>query len=387
MTNALEEAAGAVSCMPGAQSAGWRRRLTPRTIQIVLGWIWILDGALQFQPSMFGRGFVTNILLPNAQGQPDPLAWSITTFGHFVSPDVAVWNFLFGSIQLLIGVGLLSRRTVKPAIVVMAVWAFGVWWFGEGFGMLFTGTASPLTGAPGAVLLYPVIGFLVWPTGRRQDKAAVGLDSSAGASGPLGMYAALGAWAGFWALSGLLWLLPANRAAGAIGSQISAASSGEPAWYAHVLISLSADIGPHTTILSWELALVSLVIGLGPLCTRRPAFFLLIGASLELAFWVTGMALGAMMTGSGTDPDAGPLIALLAVALLPKVAITPAQAPIRRITERHPLGVGAVGAAFFAVLLLCSTYPLAPAAPVPPAHPSSSVASVSTKDVGADAQR
>jgi hypothetical protein len=297
--------------------------------------IWILDAALQFQPSMFGPGFVTNVLLPNAQGQPAPVAWSITTLAHFVTPDVGVWNFLFGSVQLLIGVGLLFRRTVKPAIVVMALWAFGVWWFGEGFGMLFAGTASPLTGAPGAVILYPLIGFLVWPTAERKDEVSIGLGSAPDASGPSGLPGALGAWTGFWTLSALLWLLPANRTAGAISSQISGAAAGEPVWYSHILLSVSANIGPHTTLLAWELALVSLVVGLGPLCTRHSALFLLIGASLELAFWVSGMALGAVMTGTGTDPNAGPLVALLAVALLPTVVTPPEEAPIRRIIEPH----------------------------------------------------
>jgi len=363
---------------PSAGPTGWRRRLTPRSIQIALGWIWILDGVLQLQPSMFGRGFVTNILLPNAPGQPGPLAWSITTFGHFVSPDIGVWNVLFASVQLLIGVGLLFVVTVKPAIVAMAVWAFGVWWFGEGFGMLLTGTASPLTGAPGAVILYPLIGFLVWPNGHRQDKAPIGIGSSPGATGLLGTPAAWAAWAGFWTLSALLWLLPANRTAGAVRSQISSAAAGEPSWYSHVLTSVAADIGPHTTLLAWELALVSLVIGFGPLCTRRPAFFLLVGAGLELTFWVTGMALGAMMTGTGTDPSAGPLVALLAVALLPTVVARAPEAPIRGIIESHPIGAGAAAAALCAVLLLCSAYPVGTATATSPPHRSGATASVSS---------
>jgi len=364
-------------------SAGWRRRLTPRTIQVALGGIWILDGLLQFQPHMFGQGFITKVLLPNAQGQPAPVAWSITTMSHFLRPDIGVWNFLFGTLQLLIGVGMLFRRTVRPAIVAMAIWAFGVWWFGEGFGMLFMATASPLTGAPGAVLLYPVVGFLVWPTGRARDEEATGIASSAGATGPLGSRAALGAWAGFWTLSAVLWLLPANRAGGAISSQISGAASGEPSWYAHLLTSLSANIGPHATFISWELALASLVIGLGPLLSRRPNAFLVIGAVLELAFWLTGMAFGALLTGYGTDPNAGPLIVLLALALIPTVATAPAVAPIRAMLARHPIGVGGVAAAGFAVLLLSSTYPVAAsvssaAAPTAPSKPAATVAAGST---------
>jgi hypothetical protein len=359
-------------------------------IQIVLGAIWILDGLLQFQPAMFGQSFITHILLPSAQGQPAPVAWSITTMSHFLRPDIGVWNFLFGTLQLLIGTGMLFRRTVRPAIVAMAVWAFGVWWFGEGFGMLFMAMASPLTGAPGAVLLYPLVGFLVWPTGRARDEEATGIASSAGASGPLGSRAALGAWAGFWTLSAVLWLLPANRAGGAISSQISGAASSEPSWYAHILTSLSANIGPHATFISWELALASLVIGLGPLFSRRPTAFLVAGAGLELAFWFTGMAFGAIMTGHGTDPNAGPLIALLALALIPAVATVPAEAPIRTILARHPIGVGAVSAAGFAVLLLSSTYPVAAAvssatAPAALSKPAATVSAAGSTAAGSTA--
>jgi len=35
-------------------SGGWRRGL-----QIALGLVWLLDAALQYQPYMFSRGFVT----------------------------------------------------------------------------------------------------------------------------------------------------------------------------------------------------------------------------------------------------------------------------------------------------------------------------------------
>src|SRR5580658_474332 len=86
---ALEERLAVDSSAPTPIAAIDRRRgLTPRTVQIALGWFWILDAILQLQPKMFGRTFVTGILLPNAQGQPAPLAWTITSFAHFITPDV-----------------------------------------------------------------------------------------------------------------------------------------------------------------------------------------------------------------------------------------------------------------------------------------------------------
>ena len=121
-----------------------------RVLQIILGLFWILDAALQFQPFMFGSGFVENNILANASGQPFVLGDFITHIGNFVAPDIAVWNTFFALIQLFIGVGLLFRGTVRPALAVSFAWVLGVWVIGEGLGMLLTGTASALTGAPGS---------------------------------------------------------------------------------------------------------------------------------------------------------------------------------------------------------------------------------------------
>ena len=53
-----------------------------RLAQVVLGVIWLIDGALQFQPYMFAKTFITGVILPNAQGQPgviaDPITWIAT---------------------------------------------------------------------------------------------------------------------------------------------------------------------------------------------------------------------------------------------------------------------------------------------------------------------
>ena len=47
------------------ESAGARRAL-----QISLGMAWLLDAALQYQPYMFGKSFVTGVLDPAAMGNP-----------------------------------------------------------------------------------------------------------------------------------------------------------------------------------------------------------------------------------------------------------------------------------------------------------------------------
>ena len=131
-----------------------------------MGLFWLLDAGLQFQPYMFGSSFTTTYLLNNAQNQPDVIRWVITNVGNFVGPHVAVWNTFFALIQVAIGVGLLFRRTVRPALAVSFFWAFGVWFFGEGLGLIFTGSASALTGAPGSVFMYGLIGVMAWPRSR-----------------------------------------------------------------------------------------------------------------------------------------------------------------------------------------------------------------------------
>ncbi|MEP7023494.1 MAG: hypothetical protein ABJB47_06685, partial [Actinomycetota bacterium] len=53
-----------------------------RWLQIALGVIWILDAALQFQPYMFHREFVTSIIEPAGEGSPALIADSVTAAGH-----------------------------------------------------------------------------------------------------------------------------------------------------------------------------------------------------------------------------------------------------------------------------------------------------------------
>lgn len=65
---------------------------TARRGQIALGLLWLIDGALQFQPYMFGKSFVTGVLLPNAAGQPRAIGTAITWIAYLVEPHVAVFN-------------------------------------------------------------------------------------------------------------------------------------------------------------------------------------------------------------------------------------------------------------------------------------------------------
>jgi hypothetical protein len=339
----------------------WRPIGTQRTLQVVLGLFWILDAGLQFQPFMFRQSFVQTYLLNNAHGQPAVVSWVITNIGHFIGPNIAVWNTFFALIQVAIGIGLLYRPTVRYALALSFVWALGVWVLGEGMGFVLTGTASALTGAPGSVFMYAMIGLMAWPTGRDPGDSAVGVASSAAARGVGRAATPLIVWAGYWSLAAVLFLLPQNRTSTSISSAITGMQSGEPSGYGHFLHGVGSTLSSTGTEWAWVLAALAVVIGFGPLISRRPGLFLAAGAVLSLAFWLTGQGLGGIFTGSGTDPNTGPIIVVLAMAMTPArvaapyVGLTPMAESLRRHGVLTGLALGTVAVALF----LSADYPAA----------------------------
>ena len=302
---------------------------------------------------MFGRGFVENNILANASGQPFVLGDFITHIGNFLSPDIAVWNTFFALIQLFIGIGLLYKGTVRTALAVSFAWVLGIWVIGEGLGMLLTGNASALTGAPGAALLYGLIGLMAWPRPPRRfavdwsDRPS-GVATSAAAQGIGGAITPLAVWAGYWSLAAVLFLLPANRTRTSVQSAISGMSSVVPGWYGHFLNSLANLFSTTGTQTAWILAAVSVAIGLGPLVVRRPGWFLAAGALLSLLMWIAAQGLvGNVFSGSDTDPNTGPLVILLAAAMVPTVVASKAawRSPAGEVLRRSPaaavLGIAA----------------------------------------------
>ncbi len=344
----------------------WRPIKTQRVLQIVLGVFWLLDAGLQFQSFMFHRSFVETYILPNASGQPALLGWVITNIGHFIEPHIALWNTFFALIQVAIGLGLLYRPTVRYALAVSFAWAFGVWVMGEGMGMVFTGSASALTGAPGSVFLYGLIGVMAWPSARpaEPDEVTVGVASSPAARGLGGVATPLLVWAGYWSLAAVLFLLPHNRTPTSISSAIVGMAPGQPGWFAHFLNSFGNAFSSTGTEGAWVLAAVALVIGFGPLLSRRPGIFLAAGALLSVVMWVAGQGLlGNILTGSGTDPNTGPLIVVLALAMTPARVAAPfvGTTPLGQAWREHRVlavgGIGLVGLAIF----LSGAYPAASA--------------------------
>ena len=281
-----------------------------RTIQTVLGLIWLLDGGLQFQGFMYSNGFVA-MLKVNAAGQPGWLANSINWAANLAHHDLALFNTLFALTQVLIGVGLLYRPAVKPALAASFAWALVVWWFGEAFGMLFMSMASPLTGAPGAVSLYVIVGMIAWP-GRR-------------AGGLLGVRGARIAWAALWVLMAWLWLEAPSSSANAVTGAINAAPAGM-SWLSTVQDWAANGAKGNGLAIALVLGLLSATIGIAVAANWHPKPFLALAVVLSLAFWVFGQGFGGIFAGGATDPNAGPLFILLAYALWSLIPVGQPQA-------------------------------------------------------------
>jgi hypothetical protein len=210
-------------------------------------------------------------------------------------------------LQLAIGLGILYKRTTKPAILVSFAWALVVWWFGEAFGMMFMAStpmggapmASALTGAPGAVLLYGLIGAIAWPNGRP--------------GGLLGVRGTRLTWAALWLVMAWLWLVEAGGANG-IYNAINAAPSGM-SWLSSMQNGFASAAKGNGVVIAWILAAASAVIGVGVAIGWRPKQLLLVAVALNILYWLVGQGFGGIFQGGATDPNAGPLFCLLAYAL------------------------------------------------------------------------
>ena len=95
------------------------------------------------------------------------------------------------------------------------------------------------------------------------------------------------------------------------------AAAGEPGWLAHLQLSVAHDLaGGGGSVALWA-AFLSFAVGAGPVLFRRSGIFLIVGVAMALDFWVLGQAFGQIFTGMATDPNTGPLLVLLALAVYP----------------------------------------------------------------------
>ena len=305
-------AAGPATAARPATAVGTAALDPRRKLQLALGVIWVLDGILQYQPSMFTKSF-PDMLAGSAHGNPAVVAGPITWSANLIDHHVVVLNALFATIQLALGLGIAWRPTLRLALAASIAWSLAVWWLGEGFGGILAGTASPVNGAPGPVILYAVLAVLLWPADRDPGAPSV-------AERVVGRRPAQAAWLVLWGSLAAFALLPASRAAGAIGDVLTDGADGAPGWLAWIDTHAASALNHHglaaSIVLAVLLALVAAAVYL-PAPVLRAAIVLAV--VLAAALWLA-QGMGELFTGMATDPESGPLLALLALAFWPALS-------------------------------------------------------------------
>ena len=282
-----------------------------RYLEIGLGALWLLDGALQLQPHMFTAAFFSNTLGMGNMGVPAPAArfdYRVTTL--LVAHPVP-WNALFAGLQLAIGVSLLrGGRAAALARPVSLVWALAVWYIGEGFGGMFMGGASILNGAPGPALGYALLTLAVWP--RRRDASTYDriLDDSFHRR-------VLAVWSTLWLSVALLETAGTNRMPFVPGAEIRNSGTSEPSWLAALDRSVGNVVGLHGALFAAVFGSVAATLALAPWLPsfRRPS--LLLGAAVGVFLGLVGGGFGGLVTGAATDPGLAAVFVLAAVGAWP----------------------------------------------------------------------
>ena len=114
--------------------------------------------------------------------------------------------------------------------------------------------------------------------------------------------------------------------------------SGEPGWLATIDRNAAALVADQGLAASIVLAAVLVLIAVGVYLPQPAARAALVLAIVVAAvIWVVGEAFGTILTGGGTDPNSGLLLAVLALAYWP--VRTSASPPPR--ASAHPPVAGA----------------------------------------------
>jgi hypothetical protein len=291
-----------------AEAAPTPRLLSRRHLEIALGTLWLLDGLFQLQPYMFTRAFYNGVLGMANMGLPGPVADADYHVATLLTAHPALWNTGFAGLQLMLGLGLLWRRTARVALICSVPWAIGVWAIGEGFGGMFMPGASLLTGAPGPALIYGLLALILLC-------AAADANSPRGRIGRAGLRLGAAGWALIWTTGALLELEGTNHAATVPSAQIANGSYGEPAMFRWIDGVGGHLIGEHGYLFALVLGLLAVFIGWAIFVPRWRRVCLVTGIVVALFVGVVGQDLGAVFTGHGTDPGLGPPLVLLALAL------------------------------------------------------------------------
>lgn len=302
---------------PGAQAGAHATVVTEpkdlqRTFQLVLATIWLLDAVLQIQPFMFTRGSdgFSGMLTNLANGNPSWFARTITWNGSFIYHAPILADTFFALIQFVIGFGIVSKRSCKPALALSMAWALGVWWFGEGAGGIFLGHATPFGGGPGGVLFYAALAVLLWPSEGSNEPFL--------AARTVGLKAARAIWVTIWGLLALLSVVGSGRSPRALYGLVAGLNHGQPGWLSHIDRVTETFFLNHGTIAAILLAVVCLIVAAGVFFPPQIAqVTLVIAIAVFAVIWVAVENFGGMLAGGATDPNSGFPVIVLALVYWP----------------------------------------------------------------------
>ncbi|MGA8726486.1 MAG: hypothetical protein WB565_15750 [Acidimicrobiales bacterium] len=285
----------------------WTRPDLRRALQLVLATIWLIDGILQLQAFFFTKSFGLQMISGMSQGNPSviarPIAWSGTTIGH----HSALTDTFFALAQIAIAVAIAWLPTVKIGLGMSIAWALGVWWVGEGLGGVLNGTANPVNGAPGAVIIYALLAVLLWPADRADQEGSFIAARTVGA--PIAKVL----WFVLWGSLSYFAVLGANRSSRDLHDLITAEANGEPGWVGWIDRHAANLVDHRGLVVTVTLSVLLAIVAVGTYLPKSLANATIVLAGvLALAFWVVGENFGALFTNGATDVNSGPLLLLLA---------------------------------------------------------------------------
>jgi hypothetical protein len=282
----------------------------------LLGILWLIDGLLQLQPQMFTMNMVNGVMKPMLDGQPAAIESSLNWIVQVTTQNLTLVNLMIAVVQIIIGISLIAGRGVKIALIASIVWAFIVWYGGEGMSMLLTGQASALTGAPGAVLLYALLALVVYPLSPTADPDEGGILSRRQLRWSLAI---------FWIFMAALQAQPYWWQSGQISQAVSGmiGQGGLDSALVDPLLQWISNVTSSSEIpLNSALIVVFLALGAGLLFIDnkhiRPV--LVVSIVVSLVIWCGAEAFGMILTGMATDFNSGLLIVVMALACWPLAA-------------------------------------------------------------------
>jgi cytochrome oxidase Cu insertion factor (SCO1/SenC/PrrC family) len=285
---------GAANSQPSGSATEPKSR---KFLRIGFGVLWIFDGLLQAQPRMAG-GLSSQVIEPIASASPGwvqnvvNFGGTIWTYHPVQAAAAAVW------IQIGLGVWLIASATgwsSRLAGLASAGWGLVVWVFGEAFGGVFAPGLTWLSGAPGAVMLYVVVGALI------------ALPLRAWAGPRLGRLLLAGTGV-FWVGMALLQVLPGNgfwRGGGAMTDMVSSmANVTQPHAQAAMLAAFASFITANAVMVNLVVIIALTALGV-VFISGRPRLLRVavpIATVFCAAVWVLVQDFG-FPGGLGTDPN------------------------------------------------------------------------------------